>query len=128
MFTVEYDGVELDMCAECGGVWLDTGELETILGTGRGGDASAPAKPKGEKLLDCPVCVAKLAKDTYGSTDIVVDRCPHNDGVFLDEGELQAIQEHYAKAGDAGEGAEDKAGQILKNFFSADDSPNATGS
>lgn len=29
--AVHYQGVELDVCGNCGGVWLDAGELEQIL-------------------------------------------------------------------------------------------------
>ena len=127
MFAMEYDNVEIDVCDDCGGVWLDSGELETILGTSRAAvdsaDLEAAAKAKGEALLDCPVCVSKLAKDAYGETDVIVDRCPHGDGVFLDRGELEAIRAHYATHADATASHEDLAGRLLKKFFSADDPP-----
>lgn len=122
MFVMEYDRVELDICDECGGVWLDAGELELILGEGGGsaeevnlGDAG---RAKGEDLLDCPVCVAKLTKGTYGSTDVVVDRCPYNDGIFLDKGELDAIRDHYTTHSEATDNTEDLAGRALGTFFS----------
>jgi uncharacterized protein len=35
MQNVNRAGVELDMCPTCRGVWLDRGELEKILETGR---------------------------------------------------------------------------------------------
>lgn len=35
MQNVQRSGVELDMCPSCRGVWLDRGELEKILGSGR---------------------------------------------------------------------------------------------
>lgn len=36
MQTVERNGVELDICPECRGVWLDRGELEKLLETAKG--------------------------------------------------------------------------------------------
>jgi Zn-finger nucleic acid-binding protein len=39
MQTVNRNGVELDICPTCRGVWLDRGELEKILGAGREGEA-----------------------------------------------------------------------------------------
>lgn len=33
--NVQRSGVELDICPECRGVWLDRGELEKLLGAGR---------------------------------------------------------------------------------------------
>lgn len=35
MQSVQRSGVELDMCPQCRGVWLDRGELEKILESGR---------------------------------------------------------------------------------------------
>jgi len=130
MFVMEYENVEIDVCDECGGIWLDTGELETILGAGRGRAASNhPTKDaKGEELLDCPVCVSKLAKDKYGTTDIVVDRCPHGDGVFLDKGELEAIRQHYTSQSDSSAGHEDVAGRFLSKFFATNEPPPSSGS
>ena len=121
MFVMEYDRVELDICDECGGVWLDAGELELILGEdGRGAEEAElgdARRAKGEDLLDCPVCMAKLNKGTYGTTDIVVDRCPYNDGIFLDQGELEAIRDHYAAHSEATDSTEDLAGRVLGRFF-----------
>jgi hypothetical protein len=33
----EYHHVKVDVCGECGGVWLDRGELEQVAGTDRRG-------------------------------------------------------------------------------------------
>ncbi|MHC4733577.1 MAG: TFIIB-type zinc ribbon-containing protein [Planctomycetota bacterium] len=32
MITLELQEVEIDHCIECGGIWLDSGELEMLLG------------------------------------------------------------------------------------------------
>ncbi len=128
MFVLEYERVEIDVCDDCGGIWLDTGELETILGTGRASTGQPTKNAKGEELLDCPVCVSKLAKGKYGTTEIIVDRCPHGDGVFLDKGELEAIQQHYASQSETSAGHEDVAGRFLSKFFAANEPPQSSGS
>lgn len=90
MFAAEFESVEIDTCPACGGVWLDGGELEALVG------APPPPKDKpdeglGPPELDCPICVDKLVKDHYGGTEVVVDKCPHGDGIWLDRGELAQI-------------------------------------
>ena len=32
MITLELKDVEIDYCTDCGGIWLDAGELELLLG------------------------------------------------------------------------------------------------
>jgi len=97
-----YEGVAVDLCKECWGVWLDTGELETILQLeqlhfspeekklvleGRSARAKAQNKPVG-----CPKCSVRMERlfldpEVY----LVIDRCPRH-GVWLDTGEIKAIQ------------------------------------
>lgn len=38
LHAIHHEGVEVDVCARCTGVWLDRGELETILANRGGGD------------------------------------------------------------------------------------------
>jgi Zn-finger nucleic acid-binding protein len=30
MIEIDYEGIKIDKCSECGGVWLDAGELEAV--------------------------------------------------------------------------------------------------
>jgi len=100
MFVAEFEGVEIDTCPTCGGVWLDGGELEALVGE------PPPPKEKpdesfGPPELDCPICVDKLVKDRYAGTGVVVDKCPHGDGIWLDRGELEQILQALAPSADA---------------------------
>lgn len=118
MIAVEYGDVEVDTCVACGGVWLDGGELEALVG------AALPPKAKADSDLgppdrDCPVCVDKLVKARYGGTGVVVDKCPHGDGIWLDVGELEQI---LAASGAAPHGAADHEAHgaaALRGLFGA---------
>lgn len=42
----ERNGIEIDYCPQCRGVWLDRGELDKILERAAAGGAPAPAAPQ----------------------------------------------------------------------------------
>lgn len=116
MIVVEYGLVEVDTCASCGGVWLDGGELEALAGL------AVPPKDNPDPDLgppdrDCPVCVSKLIKDRYGRTEVVVDKCPHGDGIWLDPGELEQIIAAYRAATPAPESHDDHGAGALAGLF-----------
>ncbi|MFW6161515.1 MAG: zf-TFIIB domain-containing protein [Planctomycetota bacterium] len=115
LIVAEHGGVEIDTCAVCGGVWLDGGELEALIGA-TVPELIEPDAGLGEPTRDCPVCVDKLVKDRYGHTDIVVDKCPHGDGIWLDPGELEAILAAFRDQPPAG-GVDERAAGALTDFF-----------
>jgi Zn-finger nucleic acid-binding protein len=115
MIVVEHRGVEIDTCAVCGAIWLDGGELEALIGT-TVPEITEPDAGLGEPARDCPVCVDKLIKDRYGHTDIVVDKCPHGDGIWLDPGELEAILAAFRDQA-ADDGVDERAAEALTDFF-----------
>jgi hypothetical protein len=94
--VLEYEDVEVDFCFECGGVWLDAGELELLLGPSahalaelRGGDRKAVGK---EEHRRCPLCEVKMEKVvTRGGEPVVYDRCPRGHGLWFDHGELEDV-------------------------------------
>jgi Zn-finger nucleic acid-binding protein len=97
MITLELADVEVDHCVHCGGIWLDTGELEVLM--------DDPLKAK--HLLDsfrevaaaveqprkCPICERKMAKILVGRSPppLLIDKCRQMDGLWFDKGELQDI-------------------------------------
>ena len=108
MIILEYREVEIDYCPSCAGCWLDQGELELILETSeKMYDLSRfKSSPKGKRR--CPRCNKKMRTDFFPHTHIPVDICPHDDGIWLDRGELLAI---------AGQESESTAAQNLKEYF-----------
>ncbi|MHC4439514.1 MAG: TFIIB-type zinc ribbon-containing protein [Planctomycetota bacterium] len=97
MITLELEDVEIDYCTDCGGIWLDAGELEQLL--------NEPDKDKnlldsfridsesGEKTRKCPICYKKMQKIVVGSSKpiLLIDKCRRGDGLWFDKGELQDI-------------------------------------
>jgi Zn-finger nucleic acid-binding protein len=99
MITLELADVEIDHCVDCGGIWLDAGELELLM--------DDPVKAR--HLLDsfhedptvveaprqCPICRKKMAKIVVGPSQprLLIDKCRRSDGLWFDKGELQGILE-----------------------------------
>jgi hypothetical protein len=116
MITLELAEVEIDHCIDCGGVWLDAGELEALLGE--------PEKSKQllhsfridpnctEKLRRCPICDKKMQKIIVGKAPaLLIDKCGKGDGLWFDKGELGSIidKAHLDK--------DDKIIQLLAEMF-----------
>jgi hypothetical protein len=97
MITLELADVEIDHCTNCGGIWLDSGELELLM--------DDPAKAR--RLLDsfrehrsgteeprkCPICRRKMVKIVVGQSTppLLIDKCRRSDGLWFDKNELENI-------------------------------------
>lgn len=88
--------VTVDACPNCGGVWLDQGELGRVIRRGvetiRQAEALAtPQVAPNAGLRRCPKCPATLQRYRYAGGVIELESCPKCGGVWADEGELLAI-------------------------------------
>lgn len=91
-----FQGLEVDVCPKCGGLWLDRGEItraaklpEAELSRLRAlvaGSSGPPPVPT-ENKAPCPACPGQLAEVVLGA--VHVDYCGRCHGIFLDRGELQ---------------------------------------
>src|SRR5437016_4634835 len=100
--TENHFGVNLDVCPLCAGIWFDEGELGRVL---HGGSAAlvdldeelVPEihhKPELESRRECPVCRQPLSRYHYlYSSPIELDACAACNGFWVDDGELNKIQE-----------------------------------
>jgi uncharacterized protein len=123
MIVLEYEDIEVDYCTSCQGIWLDAGELELLFGdreiTEGFLSAGKPAPKKGETLRRCPICHSKMEKSVTGGPDpVTYDHCPHNDGLWFDDGELASILKHGSDA----PGGE-QVGAWLREFFPENPAP-----
>ena len=91
MIVLELEEVEIDNCISCGGIWLDAGELELLLGDSAEKDKLLSSfevvqatKEKGRK---CPICLKRMEKILCGETKrVCIDKCRRNDGIWFDTG------------------------------------------
>jgi len=96
MITLELAGVEIDYSPDCGGIWLDAGELEVLSGDGQRAknilasfktDAAQKEKPR-----RCPICLETMDKAAASqSHSLLIDKCRKNHGMWFDKGELKAL-------------------------------------
>ena len=104
LVVLELDGIEIDYCLECKGIWLDADEIELLLGGKElllGGKESAAAvltigspasAPPKEKPRKCPICDRRMGKEvTSDDKPVVFDRCAAGDGLWFDGGELAQV-------------------------------------
>ena len=103
--------IEIDQCPNCGGMWLDHQELERIQGTRQHdyseevsqmpdlvGNAYAMALARSEPSLSCPKCKRLMDRQEHGDcSQILFDICPTCRGVWLDKGELRALEVFFEK-------------------------------
>lgn len=100
MIVVEREGIELDWCPECEGLWFDADELE-MLTEALNLDADIPDMMTLEKARTneaarrCPRCGKDMDKVHMGASPrILIDRCRHAHGLWFDAGELgQAVRQ-----------------------------------
>ncbi len=101
--TVEHEGVYVDTCGCCGGLWLDCGELPSLLQrSGRelqGFSAGRPSvSPPPFAPLVCPVCHVAMEETPFAhSSGVYINACGSCRGVWTDSGELAAIADVCAR-------------------------------
>ena len=100
-----YEHVQVDTCNSCHGVWLDEGEIisiieskekkfsqELIRDTVSMSFSGVPQSERDE-VLNCPKCNAGMIPVNYVvSSGVIIDRCPNDHGLWLDNHELEKVQ------------------------------------
>lgn len=103
--------VEIDECPSCHGVWLDAGELEKIQESKERDHEEALSRPpdyairahraarqKQEGKRRCSHCGREMESREYAyCSQIVIDVCPECRGIWLDVGELQALEVFFER-------------------------------
>lgn len=108
--------VMVDQCKTCDGMWLDRWELTAIQANkGKNYDAELAKMPdlvnksymqaieKNRPALNCPKCaeagntVAMDRREHGYCSQILVDVCHDCQGVWLDKGEVQALEIFYER-------------------------------
>jgi len=126
-----YEGVTIDVCPHCSGVWLDAGELEAVqeaqasdfrdVPTG-GLDAvraaEGMARSASETPRTCVECNSGLIQKEYAfASQVMIDNCPKGHGMWLDKNELSRLEMFYEDEQDLDkilESLEEKPGRFAK--------------
>ena len=96
MEKVTYEGVEVDRCTGCKGIWFDFREqqqLRSVKGAAAGidvGDAAAGRKMNEVGKINCPrdgVLLTRMVD--LKQPHLWYEACPHCYGVFFDAGEFK---------------------------------------
>ena len=105
--------IQVDVCGQCDGVWLDKGELERIQETVENDYREELEKiPKstvqayriardqqGHEALACPSCGSQMSEREHGyCSQINIDVCAECQGIWLDAGELQALEVFFERS------------------------------
>jgi Zn-finger nucleic acid-binding protein len=106
MAEIGIEGVMIDRCGRCGGVWLDSGEADDLAKKAPKSPKDALKAKKYELMRQwkvapqdprptdrsCPRCDAHLTRVNYKSVPgLLVDKCPDDCGMYLDAGEMAKI-------------------------------------
>lgn len=96
MVVLELQETEIDHCLACGGIWLDCGEIELMLGNSPETVRllSQLSKTQGSQPSErkCPICLKKMTFIALGlSGDVIIDRCLKNHGLWFDRSELETV-------------------------------------
>lgn len=84
-------GIEVELCRDCGGIWLDAGEFDALIGErfhGQGFEALFGLRGPGgsdasaEAAVACPVDGA--AMHVVHFDEVELDRCPICHGIWID--------------------------------------------
>jgi uncharacterized protein len=99
LHQVEVDGVVVDQCELCSGIWFDSGELVRVLGMKSVEALRSLTKGNGNKADDtrrgrCPRCQGdgKLVQVASLESNIHIDTCAVCGGQWLDGGELAILR------------------------------------
>jgi uncharacterized protein len=103
MQTVFYEGVAIQLCMGCKGIFLSEKKLAMIEASR---EIEIPedtphSRRKYEVLRNCPKCESQMKKVKHGKIrKTMIDYCTDCTGIWLDKGELASIQFSYEIAQD----------------------------
>ena len=91
--TEKYNGIEVDRCPKCLGLWLDHPELDQLEDTILSDDEIKGMMMYARRESDilCPNCNQVMATFNYRAYNLPIDYCPDEHGFWLDGGEEKRI-------------------------------------
>jgi Zn-finger nucleic acid-binding protein len=103
-------GISVDGCRGCGGTWFEHVELTVLaranpdrLGELEDRFQPSPADRRRQQQMSCPTCAVGLFEFEFKhAPGIRLDGCPRCKGIWVDDGELQAIQARLQREAPSG--------------------------
>ena len=98
MNEIVVEGVTIDVCSGCKGIWLDPGELAMLRRAETDLPGSSEQLASGPRFLEtttyiCPRCEGGFESFEYApGTGLIIDRCQSCRGIYLDPGELKKVR------------------------------------
>ena len=91
----QYEGIEVERCAKCEGMWFEAQEVDQLEDTVFNQDEFKNTMITNVRDGDikCPKCEQKMKKFDYRWEDLKLDYCTNSDGFWLDKGEEMRIIE-----------------------------------
>lgn len=95
----QVDNFRVGICAECGGAWFGSGQLESMVKHGPAAlDELVAMEPLGSHAQHaggsamCPACNLPLSPSTYGGLSTVhISACYQCGGIFIDATSIEAL-------------------------------------
>jgi membrane associated rhomboid family serine protease len=95
----------VDVCAECGGIWFDKGDLKSTVNELIAADSfkatdkqvlftkrTINTPDQTESYRTCPRCSLAMKKTNFAyDSNVFVDKCKQCDGIWTDKGEMKEI-------------------------------------
>jgi Zn-finger nucleic acid-binding protein len=97
MEAIEYEGVEVDRCKNCKGIWFDVGESESLFGEDAAsaldiGDPSVGQRTNKIDRYRCPRCDGGMMRRLGAKQkQIKYEECTSCRGMFFDAGEFTGL-------------------------------------
>ncbi|MEN8220543.1 MAG: rhomboid family intramembrane serine protease [Pseudomonadota bacterium] len=101
---IHYEGIEIDACMHCGGLWFDHNELDKVI------RKYYPDYPREDTIIktlgqevdgtpkQCPHCKDSLKTYQFEQgSELKIDICQSYDGIWLEQGELDHAKRFYEK-------------------------------
>ncbi len=97
MRLVQLEGVQVDLCPNCMGMWFDTGELSRATGLKFRDTARGAAIVHAKRTVHrCPSCAIPLReREIDRGCGIFIDQCPQCSGLFLDRDEFSRAKDYF---------------------------------
>ena len=90
---IKHEGVSLDFCSVCKGLWFDAGEVSSYFELSQDlptlSGVSRQEQPSG---MNCPRCSNAMTQMLYAPpNELTIDRCSSCGGMWFDKGQVQVL-------------------------------------